>query len=70
MEQTEMQTIHSINNKIVPTNLVQKEYDEPLIYFAFGNICFATATFLMGLINFYHYNPLFLTIYGFFLPGW
>ena len=74
MEQTEIQSINSIKNKIVSTNNnipnVQKEYDEPFIYFAFGNICFATATFLLGLINFYSYNPLFLTIFGFFFPGW
>ena len=72
MEQTEVQPISSsvIKNGITPVKQVKDEYDEPLIYFAFGNICFATATFLMGLINFYHYNPLFLTIFGFWFPGW
>ena len=67
MEQTEIQSINSIKNRQTP--IVNKEYDEPFIYFAFGNICFATATFLMGLINFYHYNPIMLTIFGFWFPG-
>lgn len=44
----------------------EKQYDEPGIYFAFGNICFVTATFLLGLPNFYKYNPIMLTIFGFF----
>ena len=70
MEQTEIQSINSNKNKIVSTNIVQKEYDEPFIYFASGNICFATATFLLGLTYFYSYNPILLTIFGFFFPGW
>lgn len=71
MEQTEIQPITNIlkSGNIHPKN-VQKEYDEPFIYFAFGNTCFATATFLLGLINFYSYNPILLTIFGFWFPGW
>ena len=71
MEQTEVQSIN--NNSIKKNNFTKNpkdEYDEPLIYFAFGNIAFATATFLLGLINFYNYNPFFLTIFGFWFPGW
>ena len=71
MQQTEIQPISSIlSHGNFQPNTKQKEYDEPLIYFAFGNVCFATATFLLGLINFYHYNPLLLTIFGFWFPGW
>ena len=66
MMQTEMESITNIH-KVVQTK--KDDYDEPFIYFAFGNICFATATFLMGLINFYEFNPLFLTIFGFWFPG-
>ena len=61
MQQTEIESIGSAIKK-TPAKKSKDEYDEPFIYFAFGNICFATATFLMGLINFYNYNPLFLTI--------
>ena len=65
-----MQSINNIlKNKVNPAKNGKDDYDEPFIYFAFGNICFATATFLLGLINFYHCNPLFLTIYGFWFPG-
>ena len=67
MEQIDVQSINSIKNKIILQK--NKEYDEPLIYLAFGNICFATATFLLGLQNFYSFNPIMLTIYGFFFPG-
>ena len=70
MEQTEIHSINSITKSgSTPQSQTKKEYDEPFIYLAFGNICFATATFLLGLINFYHCNPLFLTIYGFWFPG-
>ena len=70
MEQTEIQSIsNAIKKGNTPQSQTKGEYDEPFIYFAFGNICFATATFLMGLINFYHYNPIFLTIFGFWFPG-
>ena len=70
MEQTEIQSISNVIKKgNTPQSQTKGEYDEPFIYFAFGNICFATATFLMGLINFYHYNPIFLTIFGFWFPG-
>ena len=70
MEQTEIHSINSITKSgSAPQNKTKEEYDEPFIYLAFGNICFATATFLLGLINFYHYNSLFLTIYGFWFPG-
>ena len=70
MEQTEFALSKgSFNNNIALPKMEKKEYDEPGIYFAFGNICFATATFLMGLLNFYSFNPLYLTIYGFFFPG-
>ncbi len=71
MEQTEIQSIsNSIKNKNVVIKRAGDDYDEPFIYFAFGNICFACATFLMGLIHYYDYNPIFLTIYGFWFPGW
>ena len=69
MQQTEIESIGSAIKK-TPAKKSKDEYDEPFIYFAFGNICFATATFLMGLINFYNYNPLFLTVFGFWFPGW
>ena len=70
MEQTEIHSINSITKSgSTPQSQTKEEYDEPFIYLAFGNICFATATFLLGLINFYHYNSLFLTIYGFWFPG-
>ena len=66
-----MQSINNIlKNKVNPAKNGKDDYDEPFIYFAFGNICFATATFLLGLINFYSFNPLFLTIFGFWFPGW
>ena len=71
MEITENQVIKDISNTRIVYNKKEKvEYDEPGIYYAFGNICFATATFLLGLINFYSYNPIFLTIFGFWFPGW
>ena len=70
MEKIEIHSINSISKSgSTPQNKTKEEYDEPFIYLAFGNICFATATFLLGLINFYHYNSLFLTIYGFWFPG-
>ena len=66
-----MQSINNIlKNKVNPAKNGKDDYDEPFIYFAFGNICFATATFLLGLINFYSFNPIFLTIFGFWFPGW
>ena len=69
--ETEMQSINNIlKNKVNPAKNDKDDYDEPFIYFAFGNICFATATFLLGLINFYSFNPIFLTIFGFWFPGW
>ena len=69
--ETEMQSINNIlKNKVNPAKNGKDDYDEPFIYFAFGNICFATATFLLGLINFYSFNPIFLTIFGFWFPGW
>ena len=46
------------------------EYDEPFLFFALSNIAFSAGTFLLGLINFYSYNPLFLAIFGFWFPGW
>ena len=69
--ETEMQSINNIlKNKVNPAKNGKDDYDEPFIYFAFGNICFSTATFLLGLINFYSFNPIFLTIFGFWFPGW
>ena len=63
MEKTNIKSINSSQSQ------TKEEYDEPFIYFAFGNICYATATFLLGLIKFYHFNPLFITIFGFWFPG-
>lgn len=70
MEQTEIQSINNVlKNRANSSKKEGDDYDEPFIYFAFGNICFATATFLMALLNFYSYNPIMLTIFGFFFPG-
>ena len=57
MEKTNIKSINSSQSQ------TKEEYDEPFIYFAFGNICYATATFLLGLIKFYHFNPLFIIHY-------
>ena len=69
MEQTEVVSINNILKNSENPFKIKNDYDEPGIYFAFGNICFATGTFLLGLINFYNYNPIMLTIYGLFFPG-
>ena len=63
MEKTKIKSINSTQSQ------TKEEYDEPFIYFAFGNICYATATFLLGLMKFHHCNPLFITIFGFWFPG-
>lgn len=44
--------------------------DEIGLYHILANLSFATGTFLLGLPNFYNYNPKMLSIFGFFLPGW
>ena len=70
MEQIEIPS----NNNIIKkpnhqTANVRGDDKELSIYFAFGSLCFSTAVFLLGLINFYNYNPLMLSIYGFIFPG-
>ena len=47
-----------------------KPYDEPGLYHGLGVLCFATATFLLGISiwNGYH-NPKLLTVFGFFIGG-
>ena len=70
MEQLEVRTMNTIEYKKAAIKKLDDEYDEPFIFFAFSNIAFSTGTFLLGLMNFYSYNPLFLTIFGFWFPGW
>jgi len=67
MEQLEVRSTDNIKNTPIKKT---KEYDEPFLFFALSNIAFSAGTFLLGLINFYSYNPLFLTIFGFWFPGW
>ena len=67
MEQLEVRSTDNIKNTPIK---ITKEYDEPFLFFALSNIAFSAGTFLLGLINFYSYNPLFLTIFGFWFPGW
>ena len=67
MEQLEVRSTDKIRNTPIKKT---DEHDEPFLFFALSNIAFSTGTFLLGLINFYSYNPLFLTIFGFWFPGW
>ena len=67
MEQLEVRSTDNIKNTPIKKT---KEYDEPFLFFALSNIAFSAGTFLLGLSNFYSYNPLFLTIFGFWFPGW
>ena len=71
MEQNEIMSIYNSNNRIAsykkPKIEVIKPEEAPLTFWVLGNIAFATSTFLLGLRNFYSYNPIFLSIFGFWL---
>lgn len=62
-------TVRSPDNLRHTPVKVSEEYDEPFLYFALSNISFSTQNFLLGLINFYSYNSLFLTIFEYWFPG-
>ena len=74
MEQNEIMSIYNSNNRIAsykkPKIEVIKPEEAPLTFWVLGNIAFATSCFLSGLRCFYSYNPIFLSIFGFWLPGW
>ena len=66
----ELITVRSTDNLRHTPVKVSEEYDEPFLYFALSNIAFSTQNFLLGLINFYSYNSLFLTIFQYWISGW